>query len=124
MKTDDLWKEMIGLGAGTPANRLRRQATYSNSYDKGKASDNDGGGNGYENTSGTSSSYNSHQSSDNSGNNYGSSISDSSYTGSSGSSSDSGNGYNSNSYTVNSQGGNFFLLYVISNKDKMSGNIW
>ncbi|MCP9259110.1 Cuticle collagen rol-6 [Dirofilaria immitis] len=33
IKTDDLWNEMIGLGAGTPSNRLRRQ-TGDNTYDK------------------------------------------------------------------------------------------
>uniref|UniRef100_A0AAF5RUR7 Cuticle collagen sqt-1 n=2 Tax=Wuchereria bancrofti TaxID=6293 RepID=A0AAF5RUR7_WUCBA len=82
VKTDDLWKEMIGLGAGTPSNRLRRQASY-NIYDKGKKSD----GNGYDSSSGSSSKYDS-LSNSNSGSNYGGSASGSNYD-----SSDGGNGY-------------------------------
>ncbi|VDM93302.1 unnamed protein product [Onchocerca ochengi] len=64
VKTDDLWKEMIGLGAGTPSNRLRRQNSY-NSYDKTKNSNS-----GYD--SGSSSSYDS-SSSGNGGSGYDSS---------------------------------------------------
>ncbi|VDO33485.1 unnamed protein product, partial [Brugia timori] len=73
VKTDDLWKEMIGLGAGTPSNRLRRQTSY-NIYDKGKKND----GNAYDSSNGSSSKYDS-LSSGNSGSNYGSSASASSY---------------------------------------------
>ncbi|VBB27354.1 unnamed protein product [Acanthocheilonema viteae] len=80
VKTDDLWKEMIGLGAGTPSNRLRRQASsYNSIYDKSKTSDS-GSGDGYDNSSGATSNGYSNPLSDNSGNNYGSSTSGSSYS--------------------------------------------
>ncbi|KAM3723956.1 Cuticle collagen lon-3 [Dirofilaria immitis] len=57
IKTDDLWNEMIGLGAGTPSNRLRRQ-TGDNTYDKIKKSDSsyDGGSNSNYDSSSSSSS--------------------------------------------------------------------
>ncbi|CAG9540560.1 unnamed protein product [Cercopithifilaria johnstoni] len=86
IKTDDLWKEMIGLGAGTPSNRLRRQAS-SNIYDKSKTSDS-GSGDGYENSNGANSNNYNSPSSSNSGSNYGSLTGDTS--GDNGS-----NGYNS-----------------------------
>ncbi|EJD75936.1 collagen alpha-1(III) chain [Loa loa] len=85
VKTDDLWKEMIGLGAGTASNRLRRQANY-NIYDKGKKS-----GDSYDNSGGGSSGYDS-SSGGNSGSSYGSSASSSSYGSNS---NDDGNGYDS-----------------------------
>uniref|UniRef100_A0A915PXN8 Nematode cuticle collagen N-terminal domain-containing protein n=1 Tax=Setaria digitata TaxID=48799 RepID=A0A915PXN8_9BILA len=72
VKTDDLWKEMIGLGAGTPSNRLRRQTSY------GIREKNEKGSSSYENlsTDATKASYDS-SSGGNSGNSYDASSSDS-----------------------------------------------
>lgn len=108
---------MIGLGAGTPSNRLRRQASY-NIYDKSTKS----GTGGYDSSTGGGKSYDSSSS----GSNYGSSSSDNSYGSSS--SGGGGNGYDSgganygdipptvvseqynNPYSVNSREGNLFVL--------------
>uniref|UniRef100_A0A0R3S0Z4 Col_cuticle_N domain-containing protein n=1 Tax=Elaeophora elaphi TaxID=1147741 RepID=A0A0R3S0Z4_9BILA len=95
IKTDDLWKEMIGLGAGTPSNRLRRQASY-NSYDKGKTDDNNGG-DGYDSSSNLGSSYDNSPSNGAGDSSYGSSSTIStSYSndGSDGSNGAGGNGHN------------------------------
>ncbi|OZC11430.1 nematode cuticle collagen domain protein [Onchocerca flexuosa] len=90
VKTDDLWKEMIGLGAGTPSNRLRRQNSYD-SYDKTKKSDS-----GYD--SGSSSSYGSYDKTKKSDSGYDSGSSSSYGSSSSG---NGGNGYDSSSNTGN-----------------------
>lgn len=48
--TDDLWQDMLGLGAGTPANRLRRQNSYLVDVPKApssKANYGEGGGSSY-----------------------------------------------------------------------------
>uniref|UniRef100_A0A915BIF2 39S ribosomal protein L21, mitochondrial n=1 Tax=Parascaris univalens TaxID=6257 RepID=A0A915BIF2_PARUN len=45
--TDDLWQDMLSLGAGTPANRLRRQNSYLVDVSKAPSKSNYGEGGGF-----------------------------------------------------------------------------